>query len=331
MLTLVDIQFLHTSISELVTLSDWLIFHVIPIETEQSKQALYAPCPYSQDHYLISVWYPMAALNISTITSAHFLFLLHESLATLLIGIIVAAMLFGIISIQAFAYFQTSKSDPVYLKLMFFASFIGTEMLIVSAGDKRFYHSHVLHTANLDHEQSKFAFDVHSSGPESCSIHCSLHTFTEVPDISWLMYTTLSLGVAADLWSALSLCYFLRKGGSDFQSTSTVINKLAIYVIGTGMLTSFVAIACLVSFTVKSNVGFYTAIYGCLSTFYFNALLATLNMRKHLRENMACMVGNNSQPRTTQSNLESQVNFESDVDNKSFAVTMKIQTVHHAD
>ncbi|KAL5536099.1 hypothetical protein ACEPAF_4204 [Sanghuangporus sanghuang] len=213
MLTLVDMQFLDTSVSELVTLSDWLISHVIPIETEQSKQGLYAPYPYSQDHYLISVWYPMAALNISTVASAH-LFLLHESLATLLIDIIVAAMLFGIISVQAFAYFQSSKSDPVYLKLMFFASFIGTEMLIVSAGDKQFYHSHVLHTANLDHEQSKSAFGVHSSNPESCSVLL----MAAYKYLKWLMYTTLSLGVAADLWSALSLCYFLRTGGSEFQS-----------------------------------------------------------------------------------------------------------------
>ncbi|KAL5513669.1 hypothetical protein ACEPAH_4068 [Sanghuangporus vaninii] len=110
-----------------------------------------------------------------------------------------------------------------------------------------------------------------------------LQSFLEISNISWSMFTSLGSGVAADLWIAICVCYFLFKDKTGFQRTDTVLRKLTVYIIGTGLLTSFVTIACLLSYATMPNNGVYVAIYSCISKLYFNALLATLNTRKRLR------------------------------------------------
>ncbi|KAL5492871.1 hypothetical protein ACEPAI_4319 [Sanghuangporus weigelae] len=110
-----------------------------------------------------------------------------------------------------------------------------------------------------------------------------LQSFLEISSISWLMFTSLGSGVAADLWIAICVCYFLFKDKTGFQRTDTMLRKLTVYIIGTGLLTSFVTVACFISYATMPNNGVYVAIYSCISKLYFNALLATLNTRKRLR------------------------------------------------
>ncbi|KAL5536400.1 hypothetical protein ACEPAF_222 [Sanghuangporus sanghuang] len=110
-----------------------------------------------------------------------------------------------------------------------------------------------------------------------------LQSFLEISNISWLMFTSLGSGVAADLWIAICVCYFLFRDKTGFQRTDTMLRKLTVYIIGTGLLTSFVTVACFISYATMPNNGVYVAIYSCISKLYFNALLATLNTRKRLR------------------------------------------------
>ncbi|OCB87432.1 hypothetical protein A7U60_g5337 [Sanghuangporus baumii] len=110
-----------------------------------------------------------------------------------------------------------------------------------------------------------------------------LQSFLEISNISWSMFTSLGSGVAADLWIAICVCYFLFRDKTGFQRTDTMLRKLTVYIIGTGLLTSFVTVACFISYAAMPNNGAYVAIYSCISKFYFNALLATLNTRKRLR------------------------------------------------
>ncbi|KAL5530986.1 hypothetical protein ACEPAG_3862 [Sanghuangporus baumii] len=110
-----------------------------------------------------------------------------------------------------------------------------------------------------------------------------LQSFLEISTISWLMFTGLGSGLTADLWIAICVCYFLFKDKTGFQRTDTMLRKLTVYIIGSGLLTSFATVACFISYATMPNNGVYVAIYSCISKLYFNALLATLNTRKRLR------------------------------------------------
>ncbi|KAL5536115.1 hypothetical protein ACEPAF_4220 [Sanghuangporus sanghuang] len=101
-----------------------------------------------------------------------------------------------------------------------------------------------------------------------------------------LMYAGFGLGGLVDLWNALTLCYFLRKDKSGFGITDSIVDRLTIYIINTGLLTSFTAISCFVTFAIMPNNAIFIAIFSCLSKLYFNALLATLNTRKRLRDEL---------------------------------------------
>ncbi|KAL5536116.1 hypothetical protein ACEPAF_4221 [Sanghuangporus sanghuang] len=129
----------------------------------------------------------------------------------------------------------------------------------------------------------------------------SLKSILEISKISWLRYAAFGSDVAVDFTCAISLLHFIRKGKTGMQTTDTVVNKLTLYIISTGLLTSFVATASFATYVSMPNKAIFAAIFPCLSKLYFSALLATLNARKRLREDLEVerSVLGNSAYRTT--------------------------------
>jgi len=87
-------------------------------------------------------------------------------------------------------------------------------------------------------------------------------------------------GAATDLLIAGTLCTILSFSRTGFQRTDAIINKLILFSVNTGLLTSLCALASLISILAAPQTFIYIAFYFCLGRLYTNSLLATLNARK---------------------------------------------------
>ncbi|KAH9999633.1 hypothetical protein BJV74DRAFT_162596 [Russula compacta] len=98
--------------------------------------------------------------------------------------------------------------------------------------------------------------------------------------IKYLGTIALSLGVATDIFTAASLSYFLHKMRTGYQKSDTLINRLIIYSVNTGMVTSICSAAVLISYNVMPVNLIFISLYFILSKLYANSCLATLNTRR---------------------------------------------------
>ncbi|KAF8240251.1 hypothetical protein L208DRAFT_1449568 [Tricholoma matsutake] len=113
----------------------------------------------------------------------------------------------------------------------------------------------------------------------------SLHftTFAELGKLKYLSIMVNALAAAGDVLIAGILCTLLHRSRTGFQRSDTMINKLILFAVNTGVLTSLCAIASLISITVADKTFLYIAFFFCLGRLYTNSLLATLNARKMIR------------------------------------------------
>jgi len=93
-----------------------------------------------------------------------------------------------------------------------------------------------------------------------------------------------ALAVAGDVLITVSLCILLYRSRTGFRRSDTMISKLMLFTLNTGLLPSVSAIASLISNHMAKdtfiNIGFFFSI----GRLYTNSLLATLNARKKIRE-----------------------------------------------
>ncbi|KAF7297011.1 ANK-REP-REGION domain-containing protein [Mycena indigotica] len=97
-----------------------------------------------------------------------------------------------------------------------------------------------------------------------------------------------ALGAAVDITIALVLVYYLQKGMRDTFSApmQSVFSTVIQFTVATGLATSFLAIACLVTYLVSRHSFIYIALHFSLGRLYTNALLATLNSRQSIRSKL---------------------------------------------
>ncbi|KAF8211493.1 hypothetical protein K438DRAFT_1958595 [Mycena galopus ATCC 62051] len=110
-----------------------------------------------------------------------------------------------------------------------------------------------------------------------------LHTWKELGELKGLSMSVNILGAAADFVIALILVFYLRRSRTGFKKSDTMISKLIMFSVSTGLLTSICAVASLVSILVWGQTLIYVAFYFSLGRLYFNSVLATLNARKDIR------------------------------------------------
>ncbi|KAG6375259.1 hypothetical protein JVT61DRAFT_3476 [Boletus reticuloceps] len=109
------------------------------------------------------------------------------------------------------------------------------------------------------------------------------HTFIQLSSLKALSMSVNAVAAAGDVLIAIFLCTLLQKSRTGFRRSDNMINKLIVFSINTGLLTSICAVASLISITAWPNTFIYIAFYFCLGRLYCNSLLATLNARKGLR------------------------------------------------
>ncbi|KIJ70461.1 hypothetical protein HYDPIDRAFT_23564 [Hydnomerulius pinastri MD-312] len=108
-------------------------------------------------------------------------------------------------------------------------------------------------------------------------------TFAELTELKALSMSVNAVAAAGDVLIAIFLCTLLQNSRTGFRRSDTMINKLIVFSINTGLLTSICAVASLISIGVWPSTFIYIAFYFCLGRLYCNSLLATLNARKGLR------------------------------------------------
>ncbi|KAF9031922.1 hypothetical protein BJ165DRAFT_1616462 [Panaeolus papilionaceus] len=91
-------------------------------------------------------------------------------------------------------------------------------------------------------------------------------------------------GALSDMLIALVTCYYLRRNSTSFPKTQSVISRAIQLVIGSGLATGFIAIGSAIAFFVRPNALHFVAVHLQLGRTYTNALLATLNARKDMRD-----------------------------------------------
>jgi len=111
-------------------------------------------------------------------------------------------------------------------------------------------------------------------------------SFSNFTKIQYLLYMAFGSGVVADTIIAAALCIVLTTRRTGFRQTDSLVNVLMVYTINTGVMTSVVAILCLVLFAIMPHNYIFLALFFNLSKLYLNALLATLNARTSLRDQM---------------------------------------------
>jgi len=100
---------------------------------------------------------------------------------------------------------------------------------------------------------------------------------------SWLIYLALGSLVVVDILIATSICVLLYHSRSGFKSSDSLVTTLMMYSINTGMLTSFCAMACCITFAIWPDTFIFMGIFFVLGKLYINTVLSVLNTRSSLR------------------------------------------------
>ena len=104
-----------------------------------------------------------------------------------------------------------------------------------------------------------------------------------VHDLKLLGTVSLATGVATDIVTAFSLCYFLNNLRTGYKTSDSLVNSLVRYAINTGALTSAVSLTTLILFNVMTNDLYFVGTYFILSKLYAISFLATLTTRRAVR------------------------------------------------
>lgn len=119
-----------------------------------------------------------------------------------------------------------------------------------------------------------------SSGVAWVVISMGFETYRDLLKINPLTITINALSTAVDILIAVTMCWLLQQSRTGFRRSDTIITRLMIFVVNTGMLTSFCAIASLACLVASPRSLIYATFYFCIGRFYTNSFLATLNGRK---------------------------------------------------
>ncbi|KAF9461393.1 hypothetical protein BDZ94DRAFT_1310667 [Collybia nuda] len=240
---------------------------------------------------------------------------IHNTMGAALIGVICAGILYGgtfifstvsyrptqhlsqVSCVQSWYYFNKYTQDIWYIKSLVGAVWaldsIHQGLISHTVSNQNVWLTSLIGALILANCACSIAFVIQSM---------QLTTWLQLLNLKGLSMTVNVLGAAADALIAGSLCYFLQRSRTGFKKSDTIISRLILFTVSTGLITSICAVASLISIILWSDTLIYVAFYfslgrcGQLSTqnietheltvvkVYSNSLLATLNARKAIRE-----------------------------------------------
>ncbi|KAH8116166.1 hypothetical protein DFH11DRAFT_1584649 [Phellopilus nigrolimitatus] len=111
------------------------------------------------------------------------------------------------------------------------------------------------------------------------------YRFTQLEELTAILPLTHaidSLTALADVSIAGVLVVLLQRSRTGFRRSETMISRLTVFTINTGLITAVCAILSLVTSLVLPNTLIYILFYLCIPRLYVNSLLASLNYRKSM-------------------------------------------------
>ncbi|KAF8189001.1 hypothetical protein BJ912DRAFT_926188 [Pholiota molesta] len=104
-----------------------------------------------------------------------------------------------------------------------------------------------------------------------------------LPYMKILVAANKSLETCADALITAALCFYLHRGRSEISRTNTMINKLIVFAVNRGVITTFLQLFYLIAFEIKPDSMAWVAFHVSISKVYTNSVLATLNSRNAIR------------------------------------------------
>ncbi|KAJ7610515.1 hypothetical protein FB45DRAFT_942621 [Roridomyces roridus] len=101
----------------------------------------------------------------------------------------------------------------------------------------------------------------------------------------WISSAGLACASMADVLIAVSLCWYLMKTRTGLQTkTDSIVTRLILYAINTGLLTSVVVLMDMICFLTMPDNLIHLSFNIMVGKLYSNSLLATLNFRNSVRK-----------------------------------------------
>ncbi|KAJ7059777.1 hypothetical protein C8F01DRAFT_1295877 [Mycena amicta] len=249
---------------------------------------------------------------------------LDNTMGSMLLGVIVSAVLYGISLLQCLFYFTRYDRDPRYLKALV-ASTVLLDTVHLAFVVHTVYHYLIINYYQQDAlqvmiwsvsleaiptgitaalVQSFYAHRVwkmshHNTfltglilvivlATSACGtawvvLALEAGTYQRLLRISPLTISINALSTAADVIITATLCYMLYHTRPASLETETMVNRLILFTINTGGITSLCAVASLISLVISPNTLIYASFYFVIGRLYSNALLASLNARAVIR------------------------------------------------
>ncbi|EIW64095.1 uncharacterized protein TRAVEDRAFT_138556 [Trametes versicolor FP-101664 SS1] len=112
----------------------------------------------------------------------------------------------------------------------------------------------------------------------------SFKTFEDLGKIKVLSISINGFAAAGDVVIAAILCTILQVSKTGFSKSNLLVNRLIVFSVNTGLLTSVCACMSLITILALPNTFVYICFFFLIGRLYSNSLMATLNARKSLRE-----------------------------------------------
>jgi hypothetical protein len=252
---------------------------------------------------------------------------LDNTMGAAFIGVVVAASLWGVSCVQVWYYYTMYPTDVWYLKLLVAAvlTFDTVHQVLITHTVYTYLVTNFSNPVELGNLVWSLLVEVLFNGFTALLVQCFLTmrvwrlsnksyiltgslslvlaeficviiyvvkalqmtTFAELTTLKNLSMTVNALAAAGDVLIAIVLCFMLQKSRTGFKGSDTMITKLIIFTVNTGLLTSICAVASLISITTAGTTFIYIAFYFCLGRLYSNSLMATLNARQSIRSAVA--------------------------------------------
>jgi len=108
-------------------------------------------------------------------------------------------------------------------------------------------------------------------------------TLKQLSDLFVLEKVLNVFGVVSDFSIAGTLIFLLHRSRTGWKQTDTIVNRLILFSVNTGLVTSLCAIFALIFVSIFPDTFIYITFYMLISKMYTNSLLATLNARTSVR------------------------------------------------
>ncbi|KAL5480184.1 hypothetical protein ACEPAI_1454 [Sanghuangporus weigelae] len=238
---------------------------------------------------------------------------LDSTLGALYIGIVLAMSLWGVASLQVFYYFTRYSNDDWRLKTLvgIVWALDGIHQGMITHAGYIYFITQYGNVAYLSHIEASLEYMILMSSflvyrvwklshgnillivylittviAAFCFITAYFgksiegSTFSNIRSREWLGRASESLVVVSDFSIAGSLIFYLHHSRTGFRKTETMVNRLIILTINTGLSTSIVATLTLIFISIYPHKYIYVACFVNITKLYVNSLLATLNCRK---------------------------------------------------